>query len=82
MRMVTPAGDMEVEIFRVTTEKDQVVVVSKFGVWDSKIFLSPGEIARLIKLFLNSSLILFAFRLPFIILSRHFLRGSKRVKNG
>lgn len=67
MRMNTPAGDMEVSILQITARGNQVVVVSKFGVWDSKMYLSPAEVAHLLRLFLNSSLILFALRFPFIL---------------
>lgn len=76
-RMVSPAGDMEVTFLRVDGLKNQMVVVSKFGVWDSKIYLSPGEIAHIIRLMLKPSVVLFLLIFPFLFIGSQLFRRKK-----
>jgi hypothetical protein len=76
-RMDSPAGEMEVIFLRITGVKSQMVVTSKFGVWDSKIYFSPDELAHVIRLMLNSSVILFLLRFPFVFISRRLFGGEK-----
>ncbi len=75
-RMDSPAGEMEVTFLRITGVKNQMVVTSKFGAWDSKIYFPPEELAHVIRLMLNSSVILFLLRLPFVFISRRLFRGK------
>jgi hypothetical protein len=76
-RMVSPAGDMEVTFLRVDGLKNQIVVVSKFGVWDSKIYLSPDEIAHIIRLMLKPSVLLFLLIFPFLFIGSWLFRREK-----
>jgi hypothetical protein len=76
-RMVSPAGDMEVTFLRVDGLKNQMVVVSKFGVWDSKIYFSPGEIAHIIRLMLKPSVVLFLLIFPFLFIGSQLFRRKK-----
>jgi hypothetical protein len=76
-RMVSPAGDMEVTFLQVDGLKNQIVVVSKFGVWDSKIYLSPGEVAHIIRLMLKPSVLLFLLRFPFLFIGSRLLGREK-----
>jgi len=75
--MICPAGDMEVTFLRVDGLKNQIVVVSKFGVWDSKIYLSPGEVAHIIRLMLKPSILVFLFIFPFLLLGSRLFRREK-----
>jgi hypothetical protein len=77
-RMDSPAGEMEVTFLRITGVKNQLVVTSKFGAWDSKIYFPPEELAHVIRLMLNSSVILFLLRWPFMFISRR-LSGKEKT---
>lgn len=76
-QMVSPAGDMEVTFLRVDGLKKQIVVVSKFGVWDSKIYFSPGEVAHMIRLMLKPSVVLFLLIFPFLFIGSQLFRGER-----
>lgn len=76
-RMISPAGDMEITFLRVDGLKNQIVVVSKFGVWDSKIYLTPGEVAHIIRLMLKPSVILFLLIFPFLFIGCQLFRREK-----
>ena len=76
-RMDSPAGEMEVTFLRIAGVKNQMVVTSKFGAWDSKIYFTPDELAHVIRLMLNSSVILFLLRFPFIFIGRHLFWREK-----
>ncbi len=77
-RMVSPAGDMEVTFLRVDGLKKQMVVVSKFGVWDSKIYFSPDEIAQVIRLMLKPSVAFFLLKFPFLLIGSRLFKREKR----
>ena len=76
-RMVSPAGDMEVTFSKVYGLKKEIVVVSKFGVWDSKLYFSVGEAAHMLRLMLKPSVFLFLLIFPFLLIGS---RLSKREK--
>ena len=76
-QMVSPAGDMEVTFLRVDGLKNKIVVVSKFGVWDSKIYLSPSELAHIIRLMLKPSVALFLLIFPFLLIGSQLFRREK-----
>jgi hypothetical protein len=73
-RMDSPAGEMEVKVSRVEGINDEIVVTSRFGAWDSKIYFSPEELAHVIRLVLNPSVIWFLFRFPFVLMARRLFR--------
>jgi len=73
-KMVSPAGEMDMTFLGVSGEKDQMVVRSKFGAWDAKIYFSPDELVHLLKLMLNSSFVLFLLRFPFILIGSKLSR--------
>ena len=76
-RMVSPAGDMDVTFLRVDGLKNEIVVVSKFGVWDSKIYLSPSEVAHMARLMLKPSVIRFLLLFPFLFIGSKVFRQKK-----
>ena len=76
--MVSPAGDMEVSLLRISRVGDQIVIVGRIGVWDSEIYFAPEEIMRLARSMLSASLLLYLLWLPFLILYRRLVhRGQK-----
>ncbi|MBA7624696.1 hypothetical protein ES703_32108 [subsurface metagenome] len=76
-RMDSPAGEMEITFLRIAGVKNQMVVTSKFGAWDSKIYFTPDELAHMIRLMLNSSVVLFLLRFPFVFISRWLFWGKR-----
>ena len=76
--MVSPAGDMEVSLLRISRVGDQIVIVGRIGVWDSEIYFAPEENMRLARSMLSASLLLYLLWLPFLILYRRLVhRGQK-----
>lgn len=71
-KMVSPAGEMQVKMLSISATKDQMVISARFGAWDSQVYFSVDEVSHLIRLMLNSSVILYLLRFPFIYMSRHF----------
>ena len=65
-KMKSPAGDMEVQFTSVGTDKNQMLMEGKFGVWDSTIILEPSEIKKLIKMVMKPSILLLVVKLPFL----------------
>jgi len=76
-RMDSPAGQMEVTFSRVDAVKNEMVVTSRFGVWDSKIHFSPDELVHLMRLMLNPSVILLLLRFPFVLIGRRLFQRTK-----
>ncbi|MDD5038396.1 MAG: hypothetical protein PHN78_03670 [Dehalococcoidales bacterium] len=64
-KMVSPAGDMEVKIRGLGCDGNKFTLVGQIGVWDSTIYLEPGEVLQLAKLMLKPSLLLYIITIPF-----------------
>lgn len=71
MKVVSPAGDFEILIKEAEVEGNSVIIKGQMGVWDSKIYLSPGDLWLFASMFLRPSVLLFLLQLPFRILFRH-----------
>lgn len=71
MKVVSPAGDFEILIKEAEIEGNSVIIKGQMGVWDSKIYLSPGDLWLFASIFLRPSVLLFLLQLPFKILFRH-----------
>ncbi|HEX3036927.1 MAG TPA: hypothetical protein VHT73_17710 [Thermodesulfobacteriota bacterium] len=71
MRVTTTAGDFEILLEDATVEGDYIVLKGKMGVWDSKTYLSAGELWLFTSLFLRPSVLLFLLKLPFRSLFGH-----------
>ncbi|MFA5810113.1 MAG: hypothetical protein WC935_07255 [Thermoleophilia bacterium] len=75
-RFVHPTGDLEVLIIGIETEKDQLVIRGKMGVWDAKIYLLPKEVIQAIRLIIQPSVLSYVFSLPFRLLPWRSKRDS------
>ncbi len=76
MKVSSPAGDFDITINESSVEGDKIVLSGQMGVWDSKIYLSPGDIWLFASIFLSPAVILFILKLPF-----RSLLGSPNDKN-
>ena len=72
--MVSPAGDMDVKMTRISSEGNQLVLEGQIGVWDAHIYFQPAEVAHLARLMLNPSFLKYIVILPFIWLAHMFKR--------
>ncbi len=77
-RMVSPAGEMDMKFLGIAGEKSQLVIRSKFGAWDSKIYLSPEELASFLGLMLNWSVIGLIISFPFVLLGQKLCKREKK----
>jgi hypothetical protein len=68
LKVVSPAGDFEILIREAGVEGGSVVVKGQMGVWDSKIYLSPGDLWLFTSLFFRPSVLLFLLKFPFRLL--------------
>jgi hypothetical protein len=68
VKVVSPAGDFEILIKEAEVEGNSVIIKGQMGVWDSKIYLSPGDLWLFTSIFLRPSVLLFLLQLPFRIL--------------
>ncbi len=73
MRVSSPAGDFEIVVKDAGIEEDFVVLKGQMGVWDSKIYLSPGDLWLFTSILLRPSILLFLLKLPL----RPFLKDSQ-----
>jgi len=64
--MKSPAGDMEITVEGMTSDKSNLLAIGKFGMWESTIVLTPQEVMQMIPLMLNRKVIGFLFKLPYL----------------
>ncbi len=64
--MKSPAGDMEITIEGITTDKTNLLALGKFGIWESTIILTPQEVVGLIPLMLKWDIIRYMIKLPYL----------------
>ena len=76
--MVSPAGDMEVNMATVSRKGNQLVIIGQMGVWDSEIYFTPEEALRLAMSMLNASLLPYFLSLPFVVLYRKLFRSESK----
>jgi hypothetical protein len=76
LKVSGPAGDFEIVIKDAGTEGDFVVLKGQMGIWDSTIYLGPGDIWLFISILVRPSILLFLLKLPL-----RFLRGSQNRAN-
>lgn len=77
MKVVSPAGDFEILIKEAEIEGNSVIIKGQMGVWDSKIYLSPGDLWLFASIFLRPSVLLFLLQLPFRLLFRRSRQNNK-----
>jgi len=76
LKVSSPAGDFEIVVKDAGTEGDFIVLKGQMGVWDSKIYLSPGDLWLFASFLLRPSILLFLLKLPL-----RFLKGSQNKVN-
>jgi hypothetical protein len=76
LKVSSPAGDFEIAVKDAGTEGDFVVLKGQMGVWDSKIYLGPGDLWLFASFLLRPSILLFLLKLPL-----RFLKGSQTKVN-
>lgn len=77
MKVVSPAGDFEILIKEAEVEGNSVIIRGQMGVWDSKIYLSPGDLWLFASIFFRPSILLFILQLPFRLLFRRSRQNNK-----
>lgn len=65
MKVVSPAGEFEFKIKKSAVEGEHIVMSGQMGVWDSKIYLTPGDIWRFTSMFLSPPVLMYILKLPF-----------------
>jgi len=68
-KMISPAGDMDINIQGVGREGNKFTVTAQMGIWDSTMYLEPGEVFNMLKLMMRPSVLGYLFMLPFIYLA-------------
>jgi hypothetical protein len=78
--MVSPAGDMEVNVTKVGAAKGKMFIEGQIGVWDSQIYFERKEIAHLIGMAMKPAVLWFVISLPFVRLGQK-IRGEKKQQS-
>jgi hypothetical protein len=66
----SPAGEFPMIIDHFEVEGGELVIVGRMGVWDARTHVAAGEFLRLLgKLFLSPTVLLYAIKAPFLVLS-------------
>lgn len=81
MKVISPAGEFDFVIKDSSVEGNFVVLRGQMGVWDSKIYLSPGDIWLFASIFFRPAVLAFLAKLPFRYLLGHG-DEKKRDKEG
>ncbi len=77
MKVTSPAGDFEIKVKDSSVEGDFVVLKGQMGVWDSKIYLSPGDLWLFTSILLRPQVLIFLLKLPFKYLFGHEAKRSE-----
>ena len=64
MKVISPAGEFDFIVKGSSVEGNFVVLKGQMGVWDSKIYLSPGDIWLFVSIFLRPAVLGFLLKLP------------------
>ena len=72
-KIVSPAGEMNIEMTSLKRKGNDIVIVGKMGVWDSEIYLSYGE---MIRFFLGRGILQIIIGLPVVLIRGLF--GQKK----
>lgn len=65
MRVSSDAGDFDITVKDAFVEGDFVVLTGQMGIWDSKIYMTPGDIWQFTSIFLRPAVILYLLKIPF-----------------
>jgi hypothetical protein len=76
MKVISPAGEFDFIVKGSSVEGNFVVLKGQMGVWDSKIYLSPGDIWLFVSIFFRPAVVAFLVKLPFKYLFGHDAKKS------
>ncbi len=77
MKVISPAGEFDFIVKGSSVEGNFVVLKGQMGVWDSKIYLSPGDIWLFVSMFFRPAVFAFLIMLPFRYLFGHDAEKEK-----
>lgn len=70
-KIVSEAGEVGFEFKSLKRDAQDLVIIATMGVWESKVYLSPGETMRFFAAALSSpAVLLFIISLPIIYLKK------------
>ena len=81
MKVISPAGEFDFIVKGSSVEGNFVVLKGQMGVWDSKIYLSPGDIWLFVSLFFRPAVFAFLVKLPFRHLFGHDAEKEKHEED-
>lgn len=76
MKVISGAGEFEMEIKGVTVRDGNLVLLGTMGIWDSETIISPQEYMRMIRLGTNLKVIMFFLTMPVTLLRGAFRRSE------
>lgn len=62
MRVVSGAGEFEIQVDEVSTRNGSLVLIGKMGVWESETFLTAEELASIVRTSMNRPTIAYLMR--------------------
>lgn len=81
MKVISPAGEFDFIVKGSSVEGNFVVLKGQMGVWDSKIYLSPGDIWHFVSIFLRPAVFALLVKLPFKYLFGHDAKKREDREN-
>lgn len=70
MRVSSSAGTFETKVERIDIEQDQLVMVGKTGIWQSKTYFEPRELLKISLMMLKLKVFLYFLRLPLLFFKK------------
>lgn len=65
MKVESPAGDFEIKLKEARVEGGHIVIRGELGVWDSNIYMTPGDLLKVVSIVMRPSVLWFLLKLPF-----------------
>jgi len=70
MRVISGAGEFELDVDHITTRDGKLVLVGTMGVWEADTEITAAEMAHLLRASLNTPVMGFLARLPLVLVQR------------
>lgn len=64
MKVISPAGEFEIKVSEANVEGKHVVIKGQMGVWDSKIYITPSDLYKLVSIIARPRVMLFVLTAP------------------
>ena len=65
MKVISPAGEFEIKVSEANVEGKHIVIKGQMGVWDSKIYITPGDLYQFVSIIARPRVMLFLLMVPF-----------------